>query len=118
MGISVQRRGIGRICLSGSVMNVGLRNEYLVSYDIEDTKNRTKIFKELERNGMKPVQKSVFWGYLSNAELTGIRRFISHHADKDDKALITHTNFNGRGASYLIGHRKEDFQDWKETDVL
>lgn len=99
-------------------MDSALRAEYLISYDIEDTKVRTKIFKELERNGMRPVQKSVFWGYLTMAELTGLRRFISHHASKRDKALITRTNFNGRGTSYLIGHKKEEFQDWKESDVI
>ena len=95
-----------------------LRQEYLISYDVEDNKIRTKTFKELLKYGLNPVQKSVFWGYLTVAELQAIKRHLHGYLGKVDKAFITHTNFNGRGQSYFIGHTKDDFSDWKETDVI
>ena len=95
-----------------------LRKEYLVSYDIEDNKIRNYIFKELGRYGLKATQKSVFWGYLTMAELSAVKRCLNDKLESRDKAFITHTNFNGRGQSYFIGHEKEDFSDWKETEVI
>ena len=95
-----------------------LRKEYLISYDIEDNKIRNYIFKELGGYGLKPTQKSVFWGYLTIAELLAVKRFFNSHLQATDKAFITHTNFNRRGQSYYFGHKKEDFSDWKETDVI
>ena len=95
-----------------------LRQEYLICYDIEDNKIRSRIFKELEKYGLKATQKSVFWGYLSLAELTGIKRYLKDKLEKSDKAFITHTHFNSKRRSYFVGHKKEDFSDWKETDVI
>ncbi len=34
--------------------------EVLVSYDIEDNKNRKKLFEELKDMGLNSIQKSVF----------------------------------------------------------
>lgn len=98
--------------------NYPLRQEYLVSYDVENNKTRTRIFKELNKYGLKSVQKSVFWGYLTRAELEAIKRYLNKSLKKIDRAFITHTNFNGRGQSYSIGHRKDDFSDWEETLVI
>ena len=95
-----------------------LKQEYLICYDIEDNKIRGSIFKELEKYGLKHTQKSVFWGYLTLAELTAIKRHLKNNLEKIDKAFITHTNFNGKGQNYFVGHEKEDFSDWKETDVI
>ncbi len=95
-----------------------IRQEYIICYDISDTKKRNKVFNELEKTGMKAVQKSVFWGYLTKAELYSCHRFISQIIEKDDRALITHTNFNGRGQSFLVGYKEADFQDWDENYVL
>ena len=95
-----------------------LRREYLISYDIADNKIRSCIFKELEKYGLKSAQKSVFWGYLTLAELNGIKRLLQNKLEKEDKAFITHTDFNRTEQSYFLGHKKEDFIDWKETDVI
>ena len=95
-----------------------LRKEYLVSYDIEDNKVRTKVFKELRKYGLKDVQKSVFWGYLTVAELESIKRYLDKYLKTTDKAFITHTNFNGRGQIYFTGHDINDFSDWKEYCVV
>ena len=99
-------------------MSYPLRQEYLVSYDVEDNKARTRIFKELEKYGLCPVQKSVFWGYLTMSELATIKRYLTDMLDKSDKAFITHSNFNGRGQSFFIGHNEQDFKDWEEHDVI
>jgi CRISPR-associated protein Cas2 len=95
-----------------------LRQEYLICYDIEENRLRTKLFKELRSQGLKHVQKSVFWGYLTVAELNAISRFINSVIDESDKVLITRTNFNGRGQSLFFGHGKEDFKDWEENCVI
>ena len=95
--------------------NYPLRQEYLVSYDVEDNKTRARVFTELGKHGLKAVQKSVFWGYLTLAELEAIKRYLHDSLGQADKAFITHTNFNGRGRSYFVGHEKSDFHDWEET---
>lgn len=95
-----------------------LRQEYLVSYDISNNKLRTKIFNELSKLGLKPVQKSVFWGYLTTAETEAIKRFLKTNFRSTDKVFITRTNFNGRGKSFFIGYSAKDFKDWNETEVI
>ena len=95
-----------------------LQQEYLVSYDIEDNKIRTQLFKELEKYGLRPVQKSVFWGYLTLAELKAIQRYLDRELETSDRAFITQTHFNKKGQSYIVGHRKDEFQGWLETDVI
>ena len=99
-------------------MTSPLRQEYLISYDVENNRIRTRIFKELGKYGLKAVQKSVFWGYLTPAEVEAIKRSLKTSLEKTDKVFITHTNFNGRGQSFFIGHDAEDFRDWKENDVI
>jgi len=95
-----------------------LRKGYLISYDIENNKIRSSIFKELEKHGLQAVQKSVFWGYLTLAELRYIKRYLNDHLEKFDKVFITHTRFDNKNHSYFIGHKEEDFKDWKESDVI
>ncbi len=95
-----------------------LRQEYLVCYDIADNKSRIKVFKELRRQGLRHIQKSVFWGYLTRAEFNSIRRFISDMMDDPDKALIARTNINGRGQSQLLGYTAGQLKDWEENCVI
>jgi hypothetical protein len=45
------------IGLGGSIMaQARLHNEVMVAYDIEDSKNRTKLFKKLKDISLKPIQ--------------------------------------------------------------
>ena len=99
-------------------MTYPLRQEYLVGYDITNNKLRTRIFNELSKFGLRPVQKSVFWGYLTAAETEAIKRFLNTNIKNSDKIFITRTNFNGRGKSYFIGYSANDFKDWNETEVI
>lgn len=95
-----------------------LRKEYLISYDIEDNKIRTFIFQELNGYGLKSIQKSVFWGYLSLAELNAIKRSLDNKLQIEDKVFITRTNFNSKTKSFFIGHKEIDFMDWEEAYVI
>ena len=99
-----------------------LRQEYLISYDVTDNKSRTELYKELVGLGLRAVQKSVFWGYLSVAELASVKRTLHKYLDTPDKSsdrgFIARSNFNGGGKSYFVGHNKEDFEDWRESDVI
>ena len=91
-----------------------LRQGYLISYDIEDTRVRNKLYKELLGYGLKGVQKSVFWGYLSRPEFIAIRRDLQKKLGARDKAFIVRSNFNGVGRNFFIGHHEDDFKDWEE----
>lgn len=95
-----------------------LRQEYLISYDVEDNKLRTKLYKELGRYGLRSVQKSVFWGYLTIAELHSVQRFVTSTLKETDCVFITHSNLNGRGNSFFFGHSASDFQDWEDSGVI
>ena len=95
-----------------------LRKEYLISYDVEDTKIRTKIFKEFERYGLRPVQHSVFWGFLTNAEHRSLCAFLRRFCDKRDKAFVASITLSDHSANFYIGHSRDDFRDWKEADVI
>lgn len=39
--------------------------KYIISYDISNTNNRTKLHKFFKENGLIPIQKSVFFGDLT-----------------------------------------------------
>ena len=95
-----------------------LRQEYLICYDIEDNRIRTKSYQELEKYGLQPIQKSVFWGYLTNAEFHSVHRYLEQMLGKRDMALITHACVAGRGQSSLIGYEREQFRDWDESGVI
>ncbi len=95
-----------------------LRQEYLLSYDVENNKIRTGIFRELGKYGLRAVQKSVFWGYLTQAELAAIKRYLTASLESSDKVFITQSNFNRRGQSYFLGHGTGEFTDWPESDVI
>ena len=99
-------------------MTNNLRQEYLITYDIVESKIRSKLFGELEKIGLKSIQKSVFWGYLSSAEVKGIERFCVDVIGVNDKLILTKTNFNLKGNSFYLGYNKEDFTDWDYCYVI
>ncbi len=97
-----------------------LYNEVLVSYDITDTKQRTRLFNQLKDISLIAIQKSVFWGYLNKAEENSVKRLLREHCEKTDKAFIARVKLaeqirkdNG------IGYNKTDFpQKIAEYHVL
>ena len=99
-------------------MASSLRKEFLISYDVQLNKPRSAVYKELGKFGLKPVQKSVFWGYLTPAEIESIKRFLKSKLSDSDKAIITTSNFNGRGTSFFFGYKKNEFRDWDEAIII
>ncbi len=64
---------------------MALYHKYLVCYDIENNKIRKKFFDSLKDLGLKPLQKSVFYGEMNTAEYKGLQR-LAHsllNADTD-----------------------------------
>lgn len=81
--------------------------QYLICYDIEDNKNRTKLFEKLKDFGLLAVQKSVFYGELSKAEKLAIKELLSKYCAKSDKAIIASVNLDFNDT---LGYTKEYFE--------
>ncbi|MEY8702171.1 CRISPR-associated endonuclease Cas2 [Francisella philomiragia] len=91
-----------------------LRKEYLIAYDIEDNKTRTTIYKQLLAYGLKAVQKSVFWGCISIAELNAVKRMFDSSLDTFDKVFIVRVNMQEQKLDYSFGYDEKTFKDWDE----
>lgn len=69
-----------------------LYNEVMVCYDVEDNKVRTRLFGQLKDLGLRPIQKSVFWGHLNVAEERAVLRLFREELDKaTDRAFLVRT---------------------------
>ncbi len=89
---------------------VKLYNEVLVSYDIADTKQRTKLFNKLKDISLTSIQKSVFWGHLNKAEEDSVKRLLKTYCAKTDKAFITRVKLSEQiQADNSMGYEKQDF---------
>lgn len=98
-------------------MNV--RQEFLISYDISNTKDRTSLYNTLLAYGLFPIQKSVFWGFITNAEKTAILRLLNTYIKEHDKAFILPIKVNRKDRrTHLLGYDDQDFSDWKDSDVI
>lgn len=87
-----------------------LHNEVLVSYDIGNTKNRTKLFKKLKDISLSPIQKSVFWGHLNAAEESSVKRLLKEYCKKTDKAFIARIKLSEQvNQNNSVGYDKDDF---------
>lgn len=99
---------------------VRLYNEILVSYDITDTKQRTKLFNKLKDISLVAIQKSVFWGHLNKAEEDSVKRLLKVHCAKTDKAFIARVQLSDQiQKNNSIGYEKQDFpKQFAEYHVL
>lgn len=89
---------------------VKLYNEVLVSYDIANTKQRTKLFNELKDISLIAIQKSVFWGYLNKAEEYAVKRLLKEYSDKTDRAFIARVKLSEQiQQNNSVGYEKQDF---------
>ena len=91
-----------------------LREEYLIAYDIENNKARTVIHKQLLAYGLTAVQKSVFWGCITIAELNAVRRMFDGELGDNDKVFVTRVNMQEQKFSYSFGYHDKSFKDWDE----
>ena len=94
-----------------------LRAEYLACYDITDNRVRNKVFNLLLDYGLKNIQYSVFWGYLSSLETTAVKQEIPALLAKDDHFILMPVNARSRNNFYW-GHSPETFSDWDEHIIL
>lgn len=86
--------------------------EVLISYDITENKVRKRFYDFLLDMGLKPIQKSLFWGIILRPELKDIQDRINFEHLKigeDDKILITKVNLLS-DITYTHGHIKEEFK--------
>lgn len=58
-----------------------LEREILVCYDVSATRARSHLHDALKGLGLVPVQASVFWGFLREAEIREARRLLEEHLD-------------------------------------
>lgn len=91
--------------LNGEVMNK-LYQEVMVSYDIEDNKSRTKLFKELKAISLIPIQKSVFWGHLKAAEENAVKRLFRAYCAKADKAFLVRVKLSQHLKTHSVGYQE------------
>ncbi|GAB4223555.1 MAG: hypothetical protein Kow0076_6040 [Francisella sp.] len=95
-----------------------VRKEFLISYDIENNKTRTEIYNQLLAYGLKAVQKSVFWGFITLAELNAIKRMFDNMLQSGDKAFITRVNMQDKKLDYSFGYDDTTFKDWDEYGYI
>jgi len=93
-------------------------SQVIVSYDIEDNKNRKKLFDELKDIGLIPIQKSVFWGYVLVSEKRVIRKLFKKYCDKEsDKAFLVNVNLD-KSLENCFGYTKDDFKHPESFEII
>ncbi len=98
---------------------MNIRQEFLISYDMSDTKDRTSLYNILLGYGLFPIQKSVFWGRITKAEKNAISRCLQDYIKDGDKAFILPINVKHKDSNtHLFGYAEDDFVDWKNNDVI
>lgn len=88
-----------------------LRYQYLICYDIEDNRARRKIAALLLDLGLRHIQKSAFWGFLSSAEINSVVTEGHNLLKRTDKLLITPVSTRSKH-TYHLGHQDDEFADW------
>jgi len=93
-------------------------SQVIVSYDIENNKNRTKLFEELKDIGLKPIQKSVFWGYVLLSEKRVIKQLFKKYCNKEiDKAFMINATLD-KDLSNTFGYDKDDFNHPESFEII
>lgn len=93
-----------------------LFQEVLVSYDVTDNRARTKLFQRLKDYGLIPIQKSVFWGRVNEAEKRAVYRLFRELLNgPDDCAFIIQANISeqmkkgGYGYENTVLFRQQEY---------
>lgn len=93
-------------------------NECVVAYDIENNKDRKKMFDGLKDIGLRPIQKSVFWGKISIAEERAVRRLFDEFLEQGDRAFVIRSNLYEAVSERSVGYRSSDFVSNKNYDYV
>lgn len=91
--------------------------EVIVSYDIEDNRNRKKLFEELKDMGLSPIQKSVFWGHLKLAEIKILPNLFCKYCSDGDKAFFVKARLSSEIVKNGFGYTSKIFEI-KEYDII
>lgn len=93
-------------------------SQIIVSYDISETKKRNKFFDELKDLGLKPIQKSVFWGYVKPSEKRVIKELFLLYCDvKTDKAFMSNAVLD-KELSNTFGYDENDFSHPESFKII
>ena len=93
-------------------------SQIIVSYDIEDNKNRKKLFEELKDIGLQPIQKSVFWGYVLISEKRAITElFKKYCAIETDKAFMVNGTLD-KDLDNAFGYDEDDFRHPESFEII
>lgn len=93
--------------------------EVLVAYDIEENKLRRKVHNLLRDYSLRPIQFSVFWGYLSPAEERAVQRALKEQLDSEsDKALVLRVRLSKQIPTGSVGYCAQDFETLKNYELL
>lgn len=84
--------------------------EVLVSYDIEENKNRKKLFDALKDMSLVSIQKSVFWGHLKLAEIKMLPHLFEKYCTDGDKAFFVRANLSKEILKNSFGYDEADFK--------
>ena len=92
--------------------------QIIVSYDISDTKNRTKFFEELKNIGLISIQKSVMWGYVLVSEKRIIKQLFKKYCKLGiDKAFIVNVTLD-KDLNDSFGYSKDDFKHPESFEII
>jgi len=108
------------VILNIKVMFLGGKMVYtqiIVSYDIENNKNRKKLFEELKDIGLVPIQKSVFWGYVLGSEKRVIKKLFQKYCEEKDKAFMLNAVLD-KNLDNSFGYKKDDFSHPESFEII
>lgn len=60
---------------------MSIYNNYLVCYDVTDNRTRKRMHDFLKDLGLFAIQKSAFWGQLTQAEINSLKREAHEQLD-------------------------------------
>ena len=93
-------------------------SQIIVSYDISNTKNRTKFFEELKDLGLISIQKSVMWGYVLVSEKRVIKQLFKKYCDIEiDKAFIVNVTLD-KDLDNSFGYDEDDFKHPESFEII
>jgi CRISPR-associated protein Cas2 len=93
--------------------------EVLVCYDISDTRTRTALFNLLKDLGLRHIQASIFWGFLTPAEERAIRRRLdSIVTTANDKGLVIPVKLSTLADYNSFGYGDAYFSEEKPFDII
>jgi len=85
--------------------------DVIVCYDIDNNKKRKEVFEKLRDLGLKPVQKSVFWGRILPAEQRAINQYLDNEIQRPNKAFVIKGSFTKQFQKNSYGYEHENWEE-------